>query len=146
MIPNRFQKILKDSRKFQRVPKRFQRIPKESKRFQKIAKDSKDGKCSCKALNCSCKALNRSSWMAKKANISAQSPPIQRIRCARVAWAPKKLVAFLTEWGALTYLKAYMGLTSSRYIFCHRTMKFLQEFHASISCTGAQNELDTLAN
>ena len=46
MIPNRFQKILKDSRKFQRVPKRFQRIPKESKRFQKIAKDSKDGKCS----------------------------------------------------------------------------------------------------
>ena len=62
MIPNRFQKILKDSRKFQRVPKRFQRIPKESKRFQKIAKDAKDGKCSCKALNCS-------SWMAKKANV-----------------------------------------------------------------------------
>ena len=83
MIPNRFQKTLKDSRKFQRVPKTSQRIQKESKKFQKIAKDSRDGKCSCKVLNCS-------SWMAKKANFSVQSPPIQRIRCARVAWAPKK--------------------------------------------------------
>ena len=27
--------------------------------------------------------------MTKKANFSAQSPSIQRIRCARVAWAPK---------------------------------------------------------
>ena len=33
----------------------------------------------------------------------------------------QKLVAFLTEWGGYTYLRAPMGLTSSGDIFCART-------------------------
>ena len=43
-IPKRFQKIPKDSNRLQKIPKdsiRFQKIPKDSKRFQKIAKESK---------------------------------------------------------------------------------------------------------
>ena len=41
----------------------------------------------------------------------------------QIALGPKsqKLVAFLTEWGGLTHLRAPMGLTSSGDIFCHRT-------------------------
>ena len=40
-----------------------------------------------------------------------------------IALRPKsqQLLAFLTKWGALTYLHEPMGLTSSGDIFCHRT-------------------------
>ena len=41
----------------------------------------------------------------------------------QIALCPKsqQLVAFLTKWGTLTYLRKPMGLTSSGDIFCHRT-------------------------
>ena len=72
------QKILKESKWFQKITESSKRI----KKFQKTPKDSKEGKYSCKALNWS-------SWIAKKANVPPKIRQIQRIRCARVAWAPK---------------------------------------------------------
>ena len=39
----------------------------------------------------------------------------------QIALSPKsqKLVAFLTKWGGMTYLRAPMGLTLSEDVFCH---------------------------
>ena len=45
----------------------------------------------------------------------------------QIALGPKsqQLVAFVTEWGALTYLRAPMGLISLGDIFCQRTDELL---------------------
>ena len=83
--------------------KRFQWIPRDSKRFQKVPKDSKDYKkfqithmqkifCTQSALNleaASCKQLVLKRLMAPP--LILLPPKNQRLRGARIAWAPKKL-------------------------------------------------------
>ena len=55
--------IPKDSKRFHKITENSERI----KKIQKNPKDSKEGNYSCKAFKCS-------SWMAKKTNVSSESP------------------------------------------------------------------------